>query len=134
MELEDDYKRERGSQSGTETAYSVEARYNNHSPIVIGGQVFDNRWRAVKFDKSPIGVPDEKSFHRHAEEYGLHGYAAAQALRWWLHAAADAERIGGSLCLESRLVKHTISYSQKVVAISAHEVVGRGGQSGQQAA
>jgi hypothetical protein len=119
MELEADYKRERGSGNGSETAYAVEARYTFHDPLVLGDQVFDNRWRRVKFVQSAVGVPAAPSCYRQTLEHGLLAYAAAQALRWWLHANADANGHGG-LCLETRLVAHRITYSHKIEAISAH--------------
>lgn len=120
MELEQDYRRERGSGNGTETAYTVEARYNYPQPTQIGGQIFDNRWREVKFQDSAIGVPRCAPFNRRTLEHGLLGYAAAQALRWWLHAAAEADNMSG-LCLETRIVSHKISYSHKIETVAAHD-------------
>lgn len=124
MELEPDYTRERGNGSGTETAYTVEARFNYHAPIMIAGQIFDDRWRRVNFQHGKVGVPAASPFDRHTIEHGLLGYAAAQALRWWLHATADAQSMGCALCLESRLVEHRISYTHKIEAIAAHGYVG----------
>ena len=48
------------------------------------------------------------------------GYAAAQALRWWLHAAAEADNMSG-LCLETRIISHKISYSHKIETVGAHD-------------
>lgn len=119
MELEPDYRRDHGSGSGSETAYTVEARYNFPRPIQIGNQIFDNRWQRVQFQESEIGVPPCSPIYRHTREHGMLGYPAAQALRWWLHANAEASR-GGGMCLETRLVSHTISHSYKIEAIEAH--------------
>lgn len=120
MELEQDYRSERGSGNETETAYTVEARYNYANPVQIGGQIFDNRWREVKFQDAVIGVPRCATFRRHTLEHGMLGYAAAQALRWWLHAAAEADNMSG-LCLETRIVSHRISYSHKIETVAAHD-------------
>ena len=117
MELEKDYMREHGS--GTETGYTVEARYDYQSPVQIGGQLFDNRWRQVDFEKSTIGVPTAPRHQRHIAYHGLLGYAAAQALRWWLHAHAEAEH-GVAFCLETRIVSHKISYSHEIETVAAH--------------
>lgn len=119
MELEKDYKRECESCSGTESAYSVEARYKYHEPMQLGEQIFDNRWRRVHFRESVIGVPACASHQRRTKECGLLGYAAAQALRWWVHATAEASA-GGALCLETRLVSHKITYSHKVEATGVY--------------
>jgi len=117
-ELEPEYRRQHSSGSGEEIAYSVEARYNFTEPTTVGGQLFDNRWRRVHFERSVVGVPPCGRWHRKTIEHGMLGYAAAQALRWWLHALADAE-IGG-LCLETRIISHRISHSFKIEAVAAH--------------
>ena len=122
MDLEEGYKREKGSGSGTEIGYTVEARYNYHSPTQIGGQIFDNRWRQVKFEQSSVGVPTCPRYQRHVAEQGMLGYAAAQALRWWLHANAVAEQ-GMALCLETRIISHKITYNHKIEAQAAYEHV-----------
>lgn len=122
MELEQDYERKRGSGNGTETAYMVEARYTTDYPIQIGGQLFDNRWREVKFQESLIGVPRCANYQKQTIEHNLLGFSAAQALRWWLHAVADAEGIGG-LCLETRIVSYRITYSYNIEAIEALDCV-----------
>ena len=119
MEFEDDYKRERGSGSGTETAYTVEARYNYPCPASIGGQIFDNRWREVKFQDSVVGVPRCAPYYRHTLEHGMLGYAAAQALRWWLHALAEADCLSG-VCLETRIISHQIKHTHKIETIATH--------------
>ena len=119
MELEQDYSKDKSSGSGTEIAYTVEARYNYHDPKQFCGQIFDKQWRQVQFKQGEFGVPSCAPFHRHTIEHGMFGYAAAQALRWWVHATAEAETSGG-LCLETRVVSHKISYSHKIEAVKAH--------------
>ena len=117
-----DFPRNVASGSGSETAYSVEARMNYSQPMQIAGRIFDNRWVAVQFDKSAVGVPSAPFYARHTLEHGLLGYSAAQALRWWLHAQADNEIKG--TCLETRIVKHKISYTHTIEAEAAHGYIG----------
>ena len=119
-DLEAGYDKQRGSGSGHETAYTVEARCNGKKARVIAGQIFDNRWQKVEFEKSPIGVPAASPFQEHTLRHRLLGYSAAQALRWWIHAQADSELGGIAWGLETRLVKHKISYSYSIEAVSAH--------------
>ena len=115
-ELEPDYKRVRSSATGTEVAYSVEARHSEiQEPIQLNDQIFDGLWREVKFKASPIGVPSDRYYAR-SLEHGLLGYEAAQALRWWLH-AESRNAIGGGYCLETRIIAHKITYSHKVEAV-----------------
>jgi hypothetical protein len=121
MKLEPDYDTKCGSLHGTETAYTVEARVNYHQPAQVGKQIFDMRWQRVKFDKSVIGVPAAPASHRATLENGLLCYAAAQALRWWLHANAECDFV---ICLETRLIKHTVTYSHTATAVSQHDFVG----------
>lgn len=117
------------SASGTEEAYSVEARYIGTEPKQIGGMLFDNRWRRVNFSRAASGVPAGPEWHHHARHLGLLGYTAAQALRWWLLAEADREMLG-SICIETRIVKHAIRYQWSEQAVSIHNIVGEGGESG----
>jgi hypothetical protein len=119
MELEEDYNREVSSESGTQTGYSVEARYKYQTPKMFGDQIFDNRWQRVHFQESLIGVPPGARYQRKIIEQGLLGYAAAQALRWWLHASAEACDTG-SFRLETRLISHKLTHSCSVVAVAVH--------------
>jgi hypothetical protein len=111
--------------SGTDSGWSVEARYAYYEPKVINGMMLDDRWRTVHFnDTSPIGVPRGPRYHSPwLAHCGLYSYQSAQALRWWFIAQAEAELLG-SLCLETRLVKHKITYSYHHTAETAHEVIG----------
>lgn len=120
MDLENDYRRERGNGSGTEIAYMVEARINSDRPEQIGDQIFDNRWREVHFVHALNGVPRCSPYARRTIENGLLGYPAAQALRWWLHANADKDGISG-ICLETRIIKYEIAYSYSITAVSSHK-------------
>lgn len=118
------------SGSSTETAYTVEARYNFTSPAKIGKQIFDDRWRRVDFEPSQIGVPAAPLLSHRTLEHGMLGYQAAQALRWWLHAAAEAESVMGGLCLESRLMKHTIKTTYEISEGAPCEIICVDGRNG----
>ncbi len=115
-----EFPKNRSKSSGSETCYSVEARYNFPAPVEISGQIFDERWREVKFEENPVGVPRASQFQEHTLRHRMLGYSAAQALRWWLHANADAMKAGMCACLETRLVKHTIKHSCEIEAVSVH--------------
>lgn len=117
-DLEETYEKNRGSGSGTEIGYTVEAKYDYLCPAEISGQLFDNRWRAVNFEKSKIGVPScAPSYQRHLLENGLLSFSAAQALRWWFIAEVEASNHGFSLCWATRLIEHRVTFSHKVEAI-----------------
>lgn len=111
--LEEGYVTDTAHGSSTERAYSVEARLNYHTPEVIGKQIFDNRWRKVRFDRAEVCVPAAPLFS-HADKHELLMHSAAQALRWWLHAAADAEHKG--YCLQTRLIEHSIGTTHNIIA------------------
>lgn len=132
METTDEFPKVGSSGSGHETAYSVEIRCTSRSPRPLGKLLIDNRWQAVSFDESPNGIPAGSTYYFVSRHLRLFGYPAAQALRWWLHAQADSE-IGGSLCLETRLIKHEIKYSYSEEAVSAHVPIGGEDRSGHMA-
>ncbi len=100
------------SGSGTDSGYTVEARYASHRPEMICGQMLDNRWSTLRFDKAPIGVPSQTW---PVSVPGYLSFEAAQALRWWFIAQARAD-YRGMFCLETRLVRHKIKYSYEVAA------------------
>lgn len=120
--MEDVYPKDGGSQSGSSWGYSVEARQNSSRPVVIGEQIFDNRWKRVHFQNGSMGVPTAKSYEWAVVQAGLFSYQAAQALRWWFHAEAE-NTAGGGICTESRIVKHEIKYSISEKAVSHHELI-----------
>lgn len=124
VELEADYNKRGSNGNSDEYAYTVEARYNYHEPTLIGDQLFDMRWRRVTFKESVIGVPAAEPFRRLVHEHRMLGYSAAQALRWWMHATADAGMNG--LCLETRLVRHKITQSFTIEAVDARDPVAYG--------
>ncbi len=122
---EKEYPKSSGNSSSTMPAYSVEGRYNYSAPQEIAGQIFDNRWRRVIFNEGDAGVPIGSEFHiNELRQYSVMGYSAAQALRWWLHAVADAGcSMSTGLCLETKIVKHIIKTSSECEAVSEHDII-----------
>lgn len=119
--VELDYPKKGSSGSSTDHGYSVEARLNYRTPKEIAGHILDNRWQTLQFDKHPAGVPTHGSFRESLGRANLLGYSAAQALRWWFHAIADATFDG--ICLETKLVQHVVRESHSVEAISEHMLI-----------
>lgn len=102
------------SGSGTIIGWTVEARYVCDGAKIINGQMFDDKWRQVSFHNSNTGVPRGASYQNPwLTLTGRYSYEAAQALRWWFYAANNGGGMG-MLCLETRLVRHKISYSYDV--------------------
>jgi hypothetical protein len=113
-------KKERSSSHSTMIGYTVEAMYDSNHPQIVAGQLLDNRWREVQFDdKSPIGVPTTNWFTRDIRKHGLYSYEAAQALRWWFHAAGNSESM--CMCLKTRLVEHKVVTDTKVIILEPLE-------------
>ena len=118
MTEENEYPKKTGSGNQTMTAYSVEARYDYATPKQIAGQIFDNRWRRIQFEKANLGVPVGPPYQSEMlEKMSLLSYQSAQALRWWFLAIANAEP-AGCLCLETKIVKHQIKTSYNCEAVS----------------
>lgn len=116
-----EFPREDSSSNGTLIAYTVEARACCNSPKQFGDQIFDEKWRrVVQFKNGEHSVPDRNAkWHPEITNHGEYmTYATAQAMRWWFHAVVDG------LCLETRLVKHTIKYSITRTAEEAMDVAG----------
>ena len=125
-----EFPKKEQSGSGTEEAWSVEARFMYIEPRQFGKQLFDQRWKKVLFDRGePLGVPSgPPSVLNVRDACDLYGYQAAQALRWWFHANAAAGWQDG--CLETRLVKHRLKYEFSSFAESAHATIGGEDRSG----
>ena len=103
------------SGSGTERLFSVEARYNYHEPKVIAGQMFDNRWKRIPYSDAPHGIPKPRYISQGRSASNLLTRQEAEAIRWWFICIAEAsENVGGSLCLETRIVEHEVEYSYSV--------------------
>ena len=109
--------------NGTFDAYSVEARYDYPEPIKVGEQTFTKEWKRVHFNEAAVGVPIGPRSNIHVLSLvGLTGYPAAQALRWWFH--ASIERGFGGLCMDTRIVKHKVSYSYQAERETEHHLIG----------
>ncbi|MHB1952362.1 MAG: hypothetical protein ACYCOU_01320 [Sulfobacillus sp.] len=97
--------------------YRVEARYMGNTPIAIGPQLFDTRWRQVEFrDDAPVGIPRHPRYHRELIEHHLYNYEAAQALRWWIVAVVAAMDHMPSMFFETRLIQHSLKSSYTIDA------------------
>ena len=129
-EKDAEYPRKGQSGSGTTHGFSVEARFNSGLGIKeICGIQLTSQWKTLTFAKvdPPIpGVPNGSILHYFPRYFDLLTYEAAQAMRWWFHAEAEHQMLGG-LCIETRLVKHKVTYSIAEEAVSHHEHVGGDG-------
>lgn len=113
----------------TATGYSVEIRTSYRQPCLVHGVIVDATWRTLSHEirKDGVGVP-LGYFDQKLSEHGLLGYSAAQALRWWFLAAAEAERPIGSLCLETRLRQHRLELTHEVSELDVIEALDCRGQ------
>jgi hypothetical protein len=107
--------------SGKEVRYKIEVRTTYSQPSQIGGVLVDNIWRELRMEESQCGVPVRRSFS--GDAHGTLNYEAAQALRWWFMAVAEAEPLG-SLCIETRLVAVQLSYSYSIEEIGLLQEIG----------
>lgn len=115
--LECDYNLVKSQGSLTSTGYTVEARFFMRDAEMIRQQLYDGQWRKVEFNLSANSIPMSPVHHRELLEHGLFSYAAAQSLRWWFHAQAEIECVGGAPGLQTRLVQHRLTLEHDVTAI-----------------
>ncbi|MDO8473560.1 MAG: hypothetical protein Q7T05_07065 [Dehalococcoidia bacterium] len=121
----------RTNASGRTIGYMVEGRCTAAVPYQVGTQLFDTRWQEVRTTDGDgrVGVPPAFFEGPWLRQCNLHGYAAAQALRWWWHSIAAAEcgkfSTWGSNSLESRLVAYEVTYSIRSARGREIEVAGR---------
>jgi hypothetical protein len=110
---------------GSEQGYAVEARCSLKAPINVAGLLLGDKWAEVNFKQSSVGVPGAP-MHSILPVVGLLSYAAAQALRWWMHANSEASegRFGESMGLETRIVCYEIKLDFSAHAVSADTPVG----------
>lgn len=115
--VETEFPKKAGSGSGTSTAYSVEARTKG-SPKMIGKHIFTKEWIRINFGKTGNGVPNN---HRDplARDHDLLTFEAAQALRWWFASEAGANLYA----IETRLVKHVITYEYEIKAVGDTDLI-----------
>lgn len=112
IELQSADKHGNGSFSGH--YFQVEVRTSSGSPVVLSLEgerrpfVIDHCWRHWPVYRGAIkwgcNVPI-RSWDHDAADHGLLPYLAAEAHRRVLLAALEAYTIGGSLCIETRLVE-----------------------------
>lgn len=134
MQLEDGYKTDRGSGSGTTIGYSVEAR-STGQPTFINGNMIGEKWTRLEFPRGEKGVPVPGCYDGSGQlaKLGLFSYPSAQAIRWWFQAVAENDFLDTATpiripmprpwSIETRLVRHEIKYQYTVTATSAHEMI-----------
>lgn len=104
------------------TGYKVEIRTSYPEPQRIGELIVDGKWRTIPFkvlnDASgvPVGYFDEL-----LAENNLMGYTQAQAIRWRVMADAEAQRVMGSLYLETRLKQYRLLIQREITEKEALE-------------
>lgn len=113
------------SGNGTDKAYTVQARMSNDEVRTIGGNTVTGKWRDVHFQKGTPGVPSPRRLNCSPLITDYLSYEAAQALRWWF--ISEAELSGpfgmlGSLCLETRIMQHSIRYSYQMDIMNEHPI------------
>lgn len=109
------------SMSGTETAWSVEARSSGGRPVDCGnGFILDAEWRPVPLVECHGGVPGDTLMGT-GRLLGLLSYQAAQALRWWF--LANMNKIN-RFSAETRLVCHKVTYELKSEVVGSEEAIG----------
>lgn len=116
-----------GSGATSDHLYKIEVRKSYSDPTVLGAGrdafVIDMVWRTWPVyegsTKFGTNVP-VRSWDRRGLEHGLLTYAVAEAHRWALIALLEASEVGGSLCIETRLVevKFSTQYSTEEVGVS----------------
>ena len=104
------------------TGYVIEVRTSYHQPTVLEDFVIDNNWRRLPIMEGAsawgTNIPIHRS-DRHMLEQGLLSYEVAQAHRWAFLSYLNALKIGGALCIETRLVKvsHTYTYATEEIGV-----------------
>lgn len=125
-EIPNAHKHDRGE--GSHYGYLVEVRTSHFQPKVLAKDlVIDNVWRRwpVQGGSVPYGLnvavgPHDRDMLTHG---GLLTREAAEAHRWGLLAALDAESTLGSLCIETRLVKIKYHWSYRLEEVGVSEAV-----------
>jgi hypothetical protein len=121
-----EFPRKGASHNGTSEGYSIEVRYTGHRPQEVCGMILGKEWQPLKVlqTQQPFGVPIARPWNeRIFGMLGLYDYAAAQAMRWWFHANAEATPAAGAMGVESRLVAHKVQFSVSEEAIYAHQYI-----------
>lgn len=117
-----------GSGSGSGVFYKLEARTSYHTPSVLTHDehcplVLDHCWREIPIrlgaTKWGTNIPI-RAWDDEAAKIGLVTYQAVEAHRWAFIAWLEASKVGGSLCVETRLVqvRRQYSYSTEEIGVS----------------
>lgn len=130
IELEHLANKSHGNGSSTTLHYKVEVRTSYPQPKVLntGGRepfVIDFCWRElpIRLGGTPFGtnIPIQ-TWDRDAAEQGMVSYIAAEAHRWGFLAWLDANEIGGTMCIETRLVKVEMQKTYKLTELGVGPV------------
>lgn len=118
----DKLPREGAFRRGEVNYYSVEARCTMPTPITIGGQIFDARWRRVRTTLLPNehGAVEPKFIFPGKHEFGLLTWAQANAIRWLLVCRAE-QQDHWSPDLETRIIEHRLRYDLSESPQTVHE-------------
>lgn len=129
-EAEPEFPSKGTSGSGSGRGYLPQARYvNDGDGLAINDWALGPKWKTIPFEKilpPGVGIPTRTPCHGHIPHSNLLSYEAAQAIRWWFLAFLEAHMVTGSLCVETRLVKHDCQYSFSETAVEAADFTGYG--------
>ena len=104
--------------------YKIEIRTSYFTPTVLGDFVIDTVWRTVPVREGTtphgINIP-VREYDRKMLDVGLLSYTAAEAHRWAILSIIDATKMGGVLCIETRLVKVIYNYSYTTEELGVSE-------------
>ncbi|WP_295986356.1 hypothetical protein [uncultured Variovorax sp.] len=104
------------SHSGTESAWTVEARSCINRPIACGDLLLGTEWTQVPFNRATVGVPNGGLLFQGAD-LGMLTYPAAEALRWWF--LADLAAAYKDTGVETRLVEYKVVFSKTATPVRA---------------
>ena len=113
-----------GSGTSHKEGYKIEIRSSYFTPILLGDFVIDTVWRTipVKEGTTPHGINiPVKDYDRKMLDIGLLSYTAVEAHRWAILSMLDATKLGGTLCIETRLVKVRYNYSYTTEELGVSE-------------
>jgi hypothetical protein len=100
-----------------ERGYTVEARCTLKHPKTVNGKALGGEWLQLEFPHGR-GVPAAPPYSP-LPLMGLLSYQAAQALRWWWIAEAEAADICSTNGIETRLVQFDVKVDWEARAVAA---------------
>lgn len=106
------------SGSGSSDVFMIEIRTTYPHPTVHEGYIIDNTWREIPHQIicacGGQGIAIRRNFSPIADDrMGGMNFEAAEALRWQALAWLTAQSWGGTLCIETRIVKKRIHYTYR---------------------